>query len=29
MDMRPKQTMQENAYQFTDFSANENGFGCI
>jgi hypothetical protein len=27
--MRPKPTLQENTNQFTDFSANENGFGCI
>jgi hypothetical protein len=27
--MRPKPTLQENTNQFTDFSASENGFGCI
>jgi hypothetical protein len=26
--MRPKPTLQENANQLTDVSANENGFGC-
>jgi hypothetical protein len=27
--MHPKPTLQENANQLTDVSANENGFGCI
>jgi hypothetical protein len=27
--MRPKPTLQENANQLTDVSANGNGFGCI
>jgi hypothetical protein len=27
--MRPKPTPQDNANQFTDFSANENGLGYI
>jgi hypothetical protein len=27
--MRPEPILLENGNQFTDFSANENGFGCI
>jgi hypothetical protein len=27
--MRPKSILLENGNNFTDFSANENGFGCI
>jgi hypothetical protein len=27
--MRPKPILLENGNHFTDFSANENGFGCI
>ena len=27
--MRPEPILLENGNHFTDFSANENGFGCI
>jgi hypothetical protein len=27
--MRPKPILLENGNHFTDFSANENGFGCV
>jgi hypothetical protein len=27
--MRPKPNLQENANQLTNFSTDENGFGCI